>query len=63
MSSFKCKKRDGASAPKPREVGGFTSGKGVGPSKFDGTENLQAGKYEKRAERDLSERMYRDGRR
>lgn len=61
-SSFKSKKRDGASAPKPREVGGFTSGKNVGPHKFDETENFQSGRIEKKAARDMGERLYRDRR-
>lgn len=62
MSAFKSKKRDGASAPKPREVGGFTSGKNIGPHHFDETKNFQAGKVEKEMKRDMGERLYRDRR-
>lgn len=59
-ASFQAKKRDSAGSPKPREVGGFTSGKNVGPAHFDERANTNAGKYLKRAERDFGERIYKN---
>lgn len=59
-ASFQQKKRDSVGPSKPRDGG--SAGKSLGVTRFDETENMQKGRYDREAKRDTGERIYRNPR-